>query len=111
MVLLAVGALTLWGNRLIGHTLDAELGPLLTRQLGLPVQLAPIDAHLWQLQASSPRLIMGDPQDPAVVATDVTVTLAWTDLLDRKIRLVTRQRFRSHGASVALARQQRATAK
>jgi hypothetical protein len=34
-------------------------------------------------------LIMGDPQDPAVVATDVTVTLAWADLLDRKIRLVT----------------------
>lgn len=32
---------------------------------------------------------MGDPQDPAVIATDVQVTLAWSDLLDRKIRLVT----------------------
>ncbi len=89
VVLLSLVALTLWGNRLIGHTLDAELGPLLTRQLGLPVQLAPINAHLWQLQASSPKLIMGDPQDPAVVATDVTVTLAWAHLLDREIRLVT----------------------
>jgi hypothetical protein len=89
VVLLSLAALTIWGNRLVGHTLDAELGPLLTRQLGLPVQLAPIKAHLLQLQASSPKLVMGDPQDPAVVATDVTVTLAWADLLDRKIRLVT----------------------
>ncbi len=88
-MILILAVLTIWGNRLIGHTLDAELGPLLSRQLGLPVQLSPINAHLWQLQASSPKLIMGDPQDPAVVATDVTVTLAWADLLDRKIRLVT----------------------
>ncbi len=89
VVLLSLAALTIWGNRLVGRTLDAELGPLLTRQLGLPVQLAPITAHLLQLQASSPKLVMGDPQYPAVVATDVTVTLAWADLLDRKIRLVT----------------------
>ncbi len=89
VVILSLAALTIWGNRLIGHTLDAELGPLLTRQLGLPVHIAPINAQLLQLQARSARVVMGDPQDPAVVATEVTVTLAWADLLDRKIRLVT----------------------
>ena len=88
VVILAFAALTLWGNRLIGHALDAQLGPLLTRQLGLPVQLAPITAHLMQLKASSPKLLMGDPLAPAVVATDVEVTLAWSDLLGGEIRLV-----------------------
>lgn len=89
VVVLALAALTFWGNRLLGRALDAQLGPLLTRQLGLPVHLAPVTAQLMQLQASSPTLTMGDPLDPAVIATDVTVTLAWADLLDRKIRLVT----------------------
>ncbi|MBP6724781.1 MAG: hypothetical protein KA137_08065, partial [Halioglobus sp.] len=88
LLILAVVGSTLWGNRLIGRTLDAELGSLLTRQLGLPVQLAPIEANLWQLEAGSPKLTMGDPQDPAVVATDVKVSLDWADLLERKIRLV-----------------------
>lgn len=88
-VILVLAALTLWGNRLIGETLDAQLGPLLTRQLGLPVYLSPIKAQVLQLQASSPKLIMGDPQDPAVVATNVQVTLVWSDLLDGEIRLVT----------------------
>jgi len=83
-----VAALAHWGNRLIGHTLDAELGPLLSRQLGLPVTLAPITAHLLQLKASSPKLVMGSPMDPAVVAVDVQVTLAWDDLLHGEIRLV-----------------------
>lgn len=78
----------MWGNRLIGHALDAQLGPLLTKQLGLPVQLSPITAHLMQLQASSPKLIMGDPLAPAIVATNVEVRLAWSDLLDGEIRLV-----------------------
>ena len=88
VLILALAALTLWGNRLVGHTLDAELASLLTRQLGLPVQLAPIKANLWQLQASSPKLTMGDPQDPAVVATAVSVTLEWSDLLAGEVRLV-----------------------
>ncbi len=88
VLILALAALTLWGNRLVGHTLDAELASLLTRQLGLPVQLAPIKANLWQLQASSPKLIMGDPQDPAVVAAGVSVTLEWSDLLAGEVRLV-----------------------
>ncbi len=100
-LVLVLAASTLWGNRLIGRTLDAELGPLLTRQLGLPVQLAPIEANLWQLEASSPKLTMGDPQDPAVVATAVKVSLDWADLLERKIRLV------SAGASDLMVRPSR----
>ncbi len=101
LLILAVVGSTLWGNRLIGRALDAELGSLLTRQLGLPVQLAPIEANLWQLEASSPKLTMGDPQDPAVVATEVKVSLDWADLLERKIRLV------SAGASDLMVRPSR----
>jgi hypothetical protein len=88
VVILALAALTFWGNRLIGRALDAELGPLLAKQLGLPVRLAPITTHLMQLKASSGKLVMGDPQDPAVVATDVQVTLSWSDLLHGELRLV-----------------------
>jgi hypothetical protein len=87
-VLAALAAMTLWGNRLLGRTLDAELAPRLSALLGLPVTLAPISAHLLQLKASSPKLVMGNPQDPAVVATDVEVTLAWDDLWHGEIRLV-----------------------
>ena len=81
--------LTIWGDRLAGRALDDQLGPLLTRELGLPVSLAPIQARLLGLRASTARLVMGDPNDPAVVATDVSVTLAWSDLFKREIRLVT----------------------
>lgn len=88
VILATLAALTFWGNRLAGRTLDAELGPLLSRQLGLPVTLAPITAHLLQLKASSPKLVMGDPRDPAIVATNVQVTLAWDDVLRGEIRLV-----------------------
>lgn len=86
--ILAVIALVLGGNRLLELTLDAELGDLLTRELGIPVTLAPIKANVLKLTASSPKLVMGDPDKPALVATDVEVTLAWSDLLDREIRLV-----------------------
>lgn len=88
VVILSLGALAFWGNRLLGRTLDAELAPLLSRQLGLPVQLGPIKANAAQLKASSPTLIMGDPQNPAVAATEVEVTLAWADLLQGEVRLV-----------------------
>lgn len=70
------------------RALDAQLASLLTRELGLPVQLAPIKARILRLQASTPKLIMGDPANPAIVATDVVVSLAWADLLNREIRLV-----------------------
>lgn len=88
VVILSLGALSIWGNRLLERTLDAELAPLLTKQLGLPVQLGPIQTQLLQLKATSPQLIMGDPQDPAVLATSVEVTLALPDLLRGEVRLV-----------------------
>ena len=89
IILICILILTVWGDRIAGRALDDQLGPLLTRELGLPVSLAPIDARLWRLEASTAKLVMGDPNDPAVVATDVTVTLAWSDLFNREIRLVT----------------------
>ncbi|MCB1690641.1 MAG: hypothetical protein KDI33_19245 [Halioglobus sp.] len=73
---------------MLARTLDAELAPLLSKQLGLPVQLAPINAGILRLKASSDKLVMGDPKDPAVVATSVVVTLAWPELLRGKVRLV-----------------------
>jgi hypothetical protein len=87
VVILALATLTFWGNRIAGRMLDAELGPLLTRELGLPVQLSPIKTKLLKLQANSPKLIMGNPQNPAVVATDVEVTLSLPALLHGEIRL------------------------
>ena len=88
-ILICILILTIWGDRLAGRALDDQLGPLLTRELGLPVSLAPITARLWGLRAGTAKLVMGDPNDPAVVATDVSVTLAWSDLFNREIRLVT----------------------
>ena len=85
---LAATAAALWGSRLVAATLDAELAPLLTRQLGLPVQLAPIETHALSLRAQSAQLVMGDPADPAVVATEVKVRLSWPELLKGKVRLV-----------------------
>jgi uncharacterized protein involved in outer membrane biogenesis len=89
LVAAAVGvSARLWGNQLLGQALDAQLAPLLTRQLGLPVQLAPIDARALTLKAHSAKLTMGDPADPAVAATDVEVRLSWPDLLRGEVRLV-----------------------
>ena len=88
-ILIIALLLTIWGDRLASRALDDQLGPLLTRELGLPVSLAPIQARLLGLRASTAKLVMGDPNDPAVVATDVSVTLAWSDLFNREIRLVT----------------------
>lgn len=88
LVLAVAVALTLWGNQLLGRTLDAELAPRLSKQLGLPVTLAPVSVHLLQLKAHSQKLVMGNPQDPAVEATDVEVVLAWDDLWHGEIRLV-----------------------
>jgi len=80
--------LALWGDSIAGRILDAQLAPLLSRKLGLPVKLEPIQARLLKLTASSPKLIMGNPQDPAVVAQNVEVKLALTDLLRGEVRLV-----------------------
>lgn len=88
VVIVSLGALTIWGDRILARTLDAELAPLLTKQLGLPVQLGPLQTRVIALKATTPKLIMGDPKDPAVVATSVEVTLAWADLLKGEVRLV-----------------------
>ena len=87
LILLGLGALALWGNRFAASLLDQQLGPLLTRQLGLPVDLAPINANLLQMSATSARLVMGDPQQPSVVATNIKVSVVITDLLVGKVRL------------------------
>ena len=84
---LLVVTLLLFGNQLAGRALDAKLGPLLADNLGLPVQLAPITAHLLQLKAESGMVIMGDTKDPAVVATNVEVSLVLSSLLRGEIRL------------------------
>ncbi|MEZ5503348.1 MAG: hypothetical protein R3E50_12135 [Halioglobus sp.] len=88
LVALVVAALSLWGNRLLGTALDAQLAPILSSQLGLPVHLAPIKANALSLRAHTPKLTMGAPADPAVVATDVEVKLSWPDLLHGEVRLV-----------------------
>ncbi|MEH6634846.1 MAG: hypothetical protein V7700_04970, partial [Halioglobus sp.] len=88
ITLLLIVVLAVWGDRILSRALDAELGALLSKELGLPVKLAPIKATILTLKASSAKLVMGDPNDPAVVATEVIVTLAWSDLLKREIRLV-----------------------
>ena len=75
------------GNQLAGRILDAKLGPLLADNLGLPVQFAPIKAHLLRLTAESETLMMGNKGDPAVVATNVEVSLVLSALLRGEIRL------------------------
>ena len=87
VIILIVAVLLLFGNQLAGRALDAKLGPLLTQELGLPVQLAPIKADLLQLTAQSSILTMGDAKNPAVVATDVEVSLVLSALLHGEIRL------------------------
>ena len=87
VVILIVVALLFVGNPLAGRLLDAKLGPLLADNLGLPVQLAPIRAHLLQLTAESETLMMGDKGGPAVVATNVKVSLVLSALLRGEIRL------------------------
>ncbi len=87
-IILAIFALALWGNRLAGRVLDAELGALLTREIGIPTILGPIKANVLRLTASTPKLVMGSPENPALVATGVEVSLAWPDLLKGEIRLV-----------------------
>ena len=87
VVILVVVALIFIGNPLAGRILDAKLGPLLADNLGLPVQLAPMRAHLLQLTAESDTLVMGNTGDPAVVATNVKVSLVLSALLRGEIRL------------------------
>jgi len=94
-VLLAMGALAYWGNSLLARTLDAKLPGLLSSELGIAVTLQPTRASIATLTVHTPRLVMGNPDDPALVATDVMVSLNWSDLLHGEIRL-----RRASGASL-----------
>ncbi len=87
LAILAVVALFNWGNRILEQTLDAELPKLLTRELGIPVTLAPTRTWIPTLTVNSPKLVMGDPASPALVANRISVSLDWADLLHGEIRL------------------------
>ena len=80
-------ALVFWGQRILEKTLDAELPKLLTSELGIPVTLAPVRASITRLTVHTPKLVMGNVQNPALLATNVSISLEWSDLLAREIRL------------------------
>ena len=86
-LIVVIAALVFGADRIVESTLDRKLAPLLARQLGLPVTLAPIDANVLSLSARSTRLVLGDSTDPAIEASDVVVSFDWTDLLEGDIRL------------------------
>ncbi|MCZ6828560.1 MAG: hypothetical protein O7F73_03045 [Gammaproteobacteria bacterium] len=83
-----VAALVFGADPIVESILDRKLAPLLTRQLGLPVTLAPIETEVLSLSVRSSRLVMGDPDNPAVEVADVVVGLSWSALLAGDIRLV-----------------------
>jgi hypothetical protein len=87
VILAAVLALFQWGNRILENTLDAELPGLLTRQLGIQVTIEPVKTRIPKLAVQTPKLVMGDPANPALVATGVNISLDWSDLLHGEIRL------------------------
>lgn len=87
LILLAALALFYGGNRILARVLDAQLPELLTRELGIPVTLAPTRIRIATLTVHTPKLVMGDPGNPALVASQVSISLAWPDLLHGEIRL------------------------
>jgi hypothetical protein len=86
-LILLVIALSLWGNQIVERALDAKIAVILSKQLGIPVTLEPIRVNILRLSASSPKLVMGNPDTPAIVATDVQVSLSLSDLANREMRL------------------------
>ena len=87
IALLVLIALAVSANRILQRTLDAELPKLLSSQLGIAVTLEPTRTRISTLTVRTPRLVMGDPDNPALVATRVMVSLNWSDLLRGEIRL------------------------
>ncbi|MCP5129603.1 MAG: AsmA family protein [Pseudomonadales bacterium] len=87
IALLVIIALAVSANRILQRTLDAELPKLLSSQLGIAVTLEPTRTRISTLTVRTPRLVMGDPDNPALVATRVMVSLNWSDLLRGEIRL------------------------
>lgn len=87
-IILTLLCVALWGKHALQGILDAELAPLLSREIGIEVNLAPISAELATMTASTSRLVMGDGDRPAVVAADVVVGIDWRALLRAELRLV-----------------------
>jgi len=87
IALAVLAALLMSSNYLVARALDAQLAKLLSRELGIKVTLAPTRAWIPSLTVRSPKLVMGDPASPALVATGVSVSLDWPDLLHGEIRL------------------------
>lgn len=87
IILAAVLALFQWGNRMLESALDAQLPGLLTRELGIQVTIDPVKTWIPKLTVHTEKLVMGDPAKPALVATGVNISLAWSDLLHGEIRL------------------------
>jgi len=86
-ITLAFGLLAVAGNTLLARALNASLPGLLEKQLGLDVGLAPLELSLRHLQASSPELVLGNADSPALRATHLTLSLSFPDLLKGKLRL------------------------
>ena len=90
IALVIVIALVIGGaENMLERALDRQLPPLLTRELGLPVILSPIEADIITLTARAEQLQMDGASEPALVAKGVAVSLDWRDLLRGEIRLVT----------------------
>ena len=87
IILAVVLALFQWGNSLLETTLDAKLPGLLTQELGIQVTIEPVKTWIPKLKVYTAKLVMGDPANPALVATGVNISLAWADLLKGEIRL------------------------
>jgi len=85
--ILLLAILVYWSDRIAERVLDAELPGILSSELGIPVTLGPTQVRLLRLDVSTPQLIMGSPADPAIFATDVSVSLDWSDLLQLELRL------------------------
>ena len=60
-LIVTAALIVIGGDSLAARILDQKLASLLTRELGLPVKLAPIHAGILRLKVSTPRLVMGDP--------------------------------------------------
>lgn len=87
IALAVLAALVLSSNFLVARALDAQLAKLLSRELDIEVTLGPTRARIPSLTVYSPTLVMGDPARPALVATGVSVSLDWSDLLHGEISL------------------------
>jgi hypothetical protein len=86
VLLIITGALMVSGNRLVCEQLDRRLPGFLTEQLGIAVSLQPTRARLLKLEVSTSRLVMGDPDAPAIDAREVLLRLDKTALLSAELR-------------------------